>query len=213
VKELNKKLGDYESRTQFLEIAGKFYSKHEKWLSENYDEANRKLLEVKILYDKGIEEVFKGIKSDIEGKRQDLGTFIENQNSALKNSVMDLDKFARALNELGEVQKAVKAFESAIKGQNSKIDRLADHIEKLANAKSSGGAVPVQQKTPIWQIALIGIIALSCMVLAVKSFIKSEQKTEISEINQSQPLIQQTAMPALADSVKVADSVIDTTRK
>ena len=210
VQALNKKLDDYENRTQFIENASKFYSKHENWLAENYDEANRKLQEVVSKYNTTIEETFKTIKSDIEGKRQELGTFIDNQNSALKSSAGDLDKIVKALSELGEVQKGVKAFEFAIKGQNTKIDLLAEHIEKLANAKSGVSPLTAPQKTHKLQIALIGLIALSCSVLAVKSFIKSEQQAEKMEIFQSPPIIQQPTLHSkdtvvVADSARVAD--------
>lgn len=156
VQALNKKLDDYENRTQFIEKASQFYSKHEHWLAENYDEANRALKEVVEKYNITIEDVFTEMKTDIEGKRQELGSFIDTQNKALTASAGNLDKIIKALSELGEVQKAVKEFESSIKEQNIKIDCLAEHIEKLANAKSSGSSVvQMQQKTSIWQKALI----------------------------------------------------------
>lgn len=202
VQALNKKLDDYENRTQFIEKASKFYSKHEHWLTENYDEANRALKEVVDKYNKTVEEVFTGMKTDIEGKRQELGTFFDAQNKALTASAGHLDKIVNALSELGEVQKAVKAFESSMKGQNAKIDRLAEHIETLANANASSGTVQMQQKTPIWQIALLGVIALSCSVLAVKSFIKSEPKSEKTEVIQPQQIIQQSVVSVPTDSVE-----------
>lgn len=203
VQALNKKLDDYEKRTQFIENASRFYSKHENWLAENYDEANRKLKEVVGRYNSTIEETFKTVKSDIESKRQELGTFLNNQNTALKSSAGDLDRIVKALSELGEVQKSVKAFESATKEQNKRIDRLAEHIEKLANAKSLGGIAPLPTKTPLLQISLIGVIALSCMILAAQSFIKSEPD---KEINQSQPVVQKIAIPAEKDTVVTMDS-------
>lgn len=206
VQALNKKLDDYENRTQFIENASKFYSKHEHWLAENYDDANRSLTTIVGKYNKAIEDIFNEIKTDIEGKRQELGTFIDSQNTALKQSTGDLDKIVNALSELGEVQKAVKAFESAIKGQNSKIDHLAEHIEKLANVKSSGGSVQIQQKTPKWQIALTIVITLSCTVLAVNSFNNSETKAPKEETIQPQSVNQQPSAPAITDKVEVADS-------
>lgn len=208
VQALNKKLDDYENRTQFIENASKFYSKHENWLSENYDDANRKLHEVVSKYNTVIEDVFNTIKSDIEGKRQEFGTFIESQNSALKQSSGDLDKIIKALSELGEVQKGVKAFESAIKGQNAKIDQLTNYIEKLANAKSTGSTVQIQQKTPMLQRVLIIIITLSCMTLAVNSFFKSGSKVEKTEFTESQSDKQHLDIPISRDSVKIVNSAV-----
>jgi ABC-type transporter Mla subunit MlaD len=204
VKELNTKLDNYENRTQFIENASKFYSKHEHWLAENYDDANRKLQDVVKKYNEVIEATFNSIKTDIEGKRQDLGNFIDNQNAALKKSAGDLDKIVKALSELGEVQKAVKAFESAIKGQNTKIDRLAEHIEKLANAKTGGAAVQLNQNPPYWQIALISLIALSCTILAVNSFIKpGNQADKNTEAVQFQVPI---ASPPIKDTSALKDT-------
>lgn len=206
VKELNNKLDDYETRTGFIKKASDFYSKHDHWLAENYDEANRKLKEVVGAYNDTIQTVFHAIKGDIESKRQELGTFIDHQNAALKTSAGDLDKIVKALSELGEVQKAVKAFESAIKGQNAKIDHLTVHIERLANAKSSGGAIQIEPKTSKWQIGLISIIAISCIVLTVNSFIKKADKTKPIP---SESFIPQPLAPPIADSVT---TVIDSAK-
>lgn len=35
IQTLNRKLDDYERRTQIIESAGKFFAKNEKWLAEN----------------------------------------------------------------------------------------------------------------------------------------------------------------------------------
>jgi tetratricopeptide (TPR) repeat protein len=205
VQALNKKLDDYENRTQFIEYVSKFYLKHNNWLEENYDKANRALEEVVEKYNKTIEKVFTEMKTDIEGKRQELGTFIDNQNKALTASAGNLDEIVKALSELGEVQKAVKAFENSIKVQNDKIDRLANNLEKwAANMKSSGGAVQIQQKTPIWQIVLIGVIAISCSVLAVKSFIPNEPKAEkTEEVVQPQPTTQTSVVSDSTNSTAI----------
>jgi hypothetical protein len=103
VRALNEKLDVYEKRTQFIEHASKFYAKHEKWLAENYDEANRTLQDVAGKYNAAIETTFSAIKSDLESKRQDLGSFLVTQNDALKSSAGDLDKIIKSLSELGEV--------------------------------------------------------------------------------------------------------------
>jgi tetratricopeptide (TPR) repeat protein len=207
VQALNKKLDDYENRIQFIETASKFYSKHEHWLSENYDEANRALKEVVEKYNKTIEEIFNRIKTDMEDKRQELGTFIDAQNKALVASAGNLDRIVKALSELGEVQKAVIAFDSSIREQNKKIDRLVEHIENLVNTRSSGGnTVQMKQETPIWQIIGISIIALSCLILAVKSFIKDEPKMEKIEVV---PQSQSTVVPIQTnDSAAIDTSIV-----
>lgn len=205
VKELNTKLDNYENRTQFIENASKFYSKHDNWLTENYDEANRNLQDVVKRYNNAIEVTFNTIKTDIEGKRQEFGTFIDDQNAGLKKSAGDLDKIVKALSELGEVQKAVRAFESAIKGQNTKLDRLAENIQNLANAKASGDTGRINQKTPIWQIALISIIAISCIILTINSFLKPESKDQVkTETVQLQSIPQANV---ISDTIAVLDSV------
>jgi len=174
VKMLNEKLDNYENRTQFIEKASNFYSKHENWLAENYDKANRNLEEVVSKYNTAIEGTFDSIKSDIERKRQELGTFIDNQNLALKRSAGDLDEIVKALSELGEVQKAVRAFESAIKGQNAKIERLADNIEKLAQKSSSGGIIniPIPKWIKIFAIVGFSILVLSGLIFLISHLIR-----------------------------------------
>ncbi|MDR3140785.1 MAG: hypothetical protein LBU37_03540 [Tannerellaceae bacterium] len=164
VQALNKKLDAYENRTQFIEKASQFYSKHEHWLAENYDEANRALVGVVGKYNKAIEDIFHEIKTDIEGKRQELGTFIDTQNKALTASTSDWDKIVKSLFELGEVQKSVKAFEDAITSQNKKIDNLANNLEKWATAKETGGKISVEQELPKWlKITVIPGVFLMCI--------------------------------------------------
>ncbi|MDR0559883.1 MAG: hypothetical protein LBG92_06905 [Prevotellaceae bacterium] len=164
VRALNTKLDDYENRTQFIEKASQFYSKHEHWLAENYDEANRTLKAVVDKYNKTIEKVFIEIKTDIEGKRQELGAFIEAQNKALTGSAGDLDKIVKALSELGEVQKAVKAFKAETNNQTREIRDLANKLEKWATAKETGGntivfSIPNWLKITV--IAGFGVLILS----------------------------------------------------
>ena len=208
VQSLNTKLDDYENRTKFIENASKFYSKHENWLAENYDDANRKLVEVVNRYNTAIEETFNSIKSDIENKRQEFGTFIDTQNSALVSSTNDLEKVVNALNELGEVQKSVRVFESAIRSQNAKIDSLSNNIEKLASVKANGGAIQINQKLPKWQIVLISIIALSCTIIAaqsVSSIISDIFQSDIIQVEQNSSI---TEMLIIEDSIIVNDSIV-----
>lgn len=161
VRALNSKLDDYENRTQVIEAAGKFYSKNEKWLSDNFDSAN---LEVKGSLDRfhdTIEKNFEKHKESISSHLIEIDDFMSTQNSSievafndqeqiLKGKFQETSKLLTELQNLSAVKSSMEKIEKATTDQNKKLDKLADAINKLAEIKV--GERP-QTKTPIWLIA------------------------------------------------------------
>lgn len=95
------------------------------------------------------------------------------------------------------MQKSVKAFESAIKSQNSKIDQLTQNILKLATTKSTGNTNVTNSKTPISNVALLGVIAFCCSLLTLKAFINPDfnikkAKTVVPKENIQLPIVKDT---------------------
>jgi len=136
-----------------------------------------------------------------------MKTAINEQQEIFKQKMNETTLFVEQLNKIGDKIASISRLEKAMNEQNGNLNRLADKIDKLANSKSSGTAVQIQQKTPIWQITLIGIIALSCTVIAVNSFIKPKTKIEKPEMIESQPIIKQPVVPEIKETTSVTDSL------
>lgn len=161
VRALNSKLDDYENRTQVIEAAGKFYSKNEKWLADNFDSAN---LEVKGSLDRfhdTVEKSFEKHKESISSHLIEIDDFMSSQNSSievafndqeqiLKGKFQETSKLLTELQNLSAVKSSMGKIEKATTDQNKKIDKLADAINKLAEIKV--GERP-QTNTSLWLIA------------------------------------------------------------
>lgn len=161
VRALNSKLDDYENRTQVIEAAGKFYSKNEKWLADNFDSAN---LEVKGSLDRfhdTIEKSFEKHKESISSHLIEIDHFMSRQNSSieiafndqeqiLKGKFQETSKLLTELQNLSAVKSSMEKIEKAATDQNKKLDKLADAINKLAEIKV--GERP-QTNTSLWLIA------------------------------------------------------------
>lgn len=104
IKELNKKLDDYEKRTQVIENAGRFYSKNEKWLAENFDLAN---LEVQSALER-----FQSITSNSFTKLQE----------SLSRQILSLD---------GILQEQQKRLNDALITQNNTFNESLKNINLI----------------------------------------------------------------------------------
>ena len=166
VKALNEKLDHYENRTQFIEYASKFYAKHENWLTENIETANRAMKDSVEKYDKSVSEALRTIQENLEIQMRNFGEIIVKQQEKLGEKTKEIDRIVDELKNLSAIKDSISKFDSATKEQNRKIDSLTQSIEKLAQIKASGGVVQ-QKMSRITKIAIIiGCSIVSCAGLS-----------------------------------------------
>ena len=175
VKVLNEKLDNYENRTQFIEHASKFYAKHENWLTENIEMANRSMRDSVEKYDKSVSETLGKIQENLEIK---CGTLrhISKTTGKIRQKTKEIDKVIDELRNLSAIKDSISKFESATKNRIKKSIVLQS-IEKLAQMKSSGGVV---QKMPrMMKIAIItgcsimSLAGLSYLIIQIVNWISN----------------------------------------
>ena len=173
---LNEKLDNYENRTQFIENASKFYAKHENWLTENIEMANRSMQDSVEKYDKSVSDTLGRIQENLEIQMRKFADIIQKQQEKLGEKTKEIDKVVDELKNLSAIKDGISKFENATKEQNKKIDRLTESIEKLAQVKSNGGVV--QQKMPrmmkiaiIAGCSIISLAGLSYLIMQIANWI------------------------------------------
>lgn len=170
VRALNSKLDEYEGRTQVIENAGKFYSKNERWLSENLDSANLEVKGALGRFHETVETSFKklsesmdsqviGINNSMLKQQTSIEKAFEQQQEVLQGKFKETTKLLVELENLTAVKNSMKNLEKATSDQNKKIEKLADAINKLAEVK-----VGDRSQTPTWLIATSIGVALVAIV-------------------------------------------------
>jgi len=176
VRDLNTKLDNYENRTQFIENASKFYAKHENWLTEHIEEANRAMKDAVIQYNGTMSESMVKIQESLETQIHDFGKVIQAQYEKLGEKSKEVDNIVTELHNLTAIKDSIAKFEHATSEQNRKISELANNIKELAQAKTVGGEVKVVQhiprKTKILAIAGICIVSLSGLFYILPIIVK-----------------------------------------
>lgn len=208
VRELNNKLDLQETRTRAIEEVGSFFRSELEQI-----EARKSLVAQSVgKVDDYLQQALEKLKEHTISSLQEFQRSSIKQQDALLQKTEEINRIVDELKHLPEIKKSVGGFEIAIKGQNEKIDKLTQSIEKLANAKSNGiTPPPIPQKTPLWQISLVALIALSCTVLAVKSFVKNEDSGQSLEVVQQEPAIPKTVIPVTStDTTKKNDTTSQT---
>jgi hypothetical protein len=173
VQALNRKLDEYERRTQVIEKAGQFYDKNEKWLSESIDSANLEVADALKRFKETMIGSLNKLQDSMNGqildfneimKRQQqmllkqsqetselvlsslrqviaeqisgFNTVITDQQKMLQEKSAEISGIVTELKNLTAVKTSMQNIEKATVEQNEKIDRLAQSIEKLAQAKA-----------------------------------------------------------------------------
>jgi hypothetical protein len=87
---------------------------------------------------------------------------IENSQNSLSEALKAPIQFVEQMNTIADKMASITRLETAMNAQNSKLDRLADNIEKLAQSTSG---VTLTYTMPKWQklliVAIAGIVGLS----------------------------------------------------
>jgi len=181
VKVLNEKLDGYEKRTQIIEQAGKFFSKNEKILAENFDAATIETQNALKRFNERIEDTLKKLSESLDRQTLNFNDVIERQYSVLVGKTKAFDKVVEELIALSAIKDSISKFEGATKEQNKKIDRLAENIEKLAQVKAGGGAVSPLTMLPKW-VKITGVTVGCIISLAGLSYLIPEMIKWISEL-------------------------------
>jgi len=178
VRALNEKLDNYENRTQFIENASKFYAKHENWLTENIEMANRSMRDSVEKYDQSVSDTLGRIQENLEIQMRNFADIIQKQQEKLGEKTKEIDKIVDELKNLSAIKDGISKFENATKEQNGKIDRLTESIEKFAQIKLNGGIV--QQKIPrlmkvtiVTGCSIISLAGLSYFILQIINWISN----------------------------------------
>ena len=96
VRDLNTKLDEYENRTQFIENASKFYAKHENWLTENIEEANRAMKDAIEKYNNTASNSLLKIQESMETQIKNFGEIIQSQHEKLAEKSKEVDNIVTA---------------------------------------------------------------------------------------------------------------------
>lgn len=168
VKVLNEKLDEYENRTQFFEIATKFYAKHEFWLTENIEMANRSMRDSVEKYDKSVSDTLGKIQENLEIQMRNFGEIIQKQQEKLGEKTKEIDKIVDELKNLSVLKDSFSKFEKAIMDQNKKTDRLIESIRELAAVKTTGSSSLTT--IPRW-VKILSMLSGSVLIVTCLSFL------------------------------------------
>jgi hypothetical protein len=95
----------------------------------------------------------------------------------LESKTSDMSKLVADMNKMADVKDSISKMGKAISEQNQKLEKLANSIKEMANAKAANGTVtPFMPKWVKWgAISLGGILFLSCtlsIISVVSQFIQ-----------------------------------------
>lgn len=156
VRDLNEKLDRNENRTKAIEEMAEFF-KNEVGQIEQRKEAINKAVGV---VDSRLEETFRKLTDDTNSNIESFQQALGKQQDALQKKLNETQVIVDELKNLSSIKESITKFEKATVEQSRKIDRLAESIRLLAEAKAEGGESHhyFEHKTPIWKKVIIGIV-------------------------------------------------------
>jgi len=187
VRDLNSKLDDYENRTQIIENAGRFFTRNEKWLSENFDRANLEVQESLKRFDEATISSLKGLQDSLDSQTLNFSSALQRQQNTFSDTVAkqqdlmlqklgEINKLVEEVKNLSAIKESIGKFEHATNEQNKKIADLANSIRELAQAKAIGGEIKVVQKMPrlLKNIALVtgSLVSFTCLAYIIPQIIE-----------------------------------------
>lgn len=132
IQSLNKKLDDYEQRTQVIENAGRFYQKNEKWLAENIDNTNIEVQNAIKRFEDSTKEYLSELQESLNGQILSFDDVIRNQQDKLKENLSVTIEIVT-----DSFFKTQQSFENAISGQQAayknKLDEISKIVEEIKN--------------------------------------------------------------------------------
>jgi hypothetical protein len=137
VQALNQKLDSYEQRTQVIENAGKFFLKNEKWLAENFDNANLEVKDALERFNKTAGSAISNIQESMNGQILSLNGVLLMQQENLKESLQITTDIL--LDSLTKTQvtfeKEVSDQQNALSEKFKEISELVEELKNLAPIK------------------------------------------------------------------------------
>ena len=196
IQALNRKLDDYENRTQVIENAGIFFTKNEKWLAENFDIAN---LEVKASlkrFSVTTGESLIKLQESFNGQLLNFESVMNRQQEKLQEALkITTDIVSESFIKTQETfEKAVIAQQQALQGKLQETSKLVEELKNLTHIKE--GITEFKEATNR-QNGKIEELAKEIRVLA-------KAKTDCGTINQEISFPQWLKILVIAGSCLVA---------
>ena len=137
IKVLNRKLDDYEKRTQVIENAGKFFAKNEKWLAENFDIAN---LEVKAALERfkdSTGESLTKLQESLNGQILNFDSVMQRQQEKLQEALkITTDIVSESFIKTQETfEKAILDQQQALQSKLQETSKLVEELKNLTHIK------------------------------------------------------------------------------
>ncbi|HOK39355.1 MAG TPA: hypothetical protein PLC87_11895 [Bacteroidales bacterium] len=132
VQSLNKKLDDYEKRTQVIEDAGKFFLKNEKWLAENIDNTNIEVQKAIMRFEERTKEYLLKLQESLNGQILSFDSVLRSQQEKLQEALTITTEIVTE-----SFTKTQQTFEKAITEQQStyqnKLNEFSKIVEEIKN--------------------------------------------------------------------------------
>ena len=185
INSLNKKLDDYEKRTQIIENAGRFFERNEHWLAENLDSANletknalQRFNEMMVATLKKTQESFDSqllsFNQSFSSQQEALDIAVKVQEEIAKSKFQEIGILVEELKNLSAVKVSMSNLENATRVQNQKMESLTNAIQKLAETKVVGGGITPQ--IPRWLKTMVilggGLLSITCLSILIPLLIK-----------------------------------------
>lgn len=164
VRELNERLDKDEKRTQAVERMATFFEDEVKQVELRKAAISKTVGEI----DSQLEEQLRKLGEHASENVEKFYTALGKQQDALQKKLDETQVVVSELKNLSSIKDSIAKFEKATTEQSRKIDRLAESIRLLAEAKAEGNnsSVYFEQKMPIWKkIAIWGSVAIGFLVL------------------------------------------------
>lgn len=173
VNSLSKKLDDADNRVRMIEEMAHFFKE---------ERASLEMVKGKISMAVGeMDSEFSTAMSDLQSKlggsikqlaihtteqTQTYENTIEEQRKVLESKTSDMSKLVADMNKMADVKDSISKIGKSISEQNQKLEKLADAIKEMVNAKASNGTItPFMPKWVKWgAISLGSVLFLSCML-------------------------------------------------
>lgn len=172
VRDLNEKLDKDEKRSKAIERMAAFFESEVMQIERRKEFISKTIGEI----DSQLEEQLRRLGEHASENVENFYLALGKQQEALQKKLDETQVIVSELKNLTSIKESISKFEKATAEQSRKIDRLAESIRQLAEAKSEGVAriyhEPVMPKTPVWKKMVIwsstmmGLLVVLSLVIA-----------------------------------------------
>ncbi len=177
VRDLNEKLDKDEKRSKAVERMAAFFENEATQIEQRKAAISKTVGEI----DSQLEDQLRKLGEHASENVEKFNIALGKQQDALQKKLDETQVIVNELKNLSSIKESISKFENATAEQSRKIDRLAESIRLLAEAKAEGGEshhyfeqkTPIWKKTIIWSSVTIGFLVLLSIVVANWSAIYS----------------------------------------